>query len=135
MIGYEDHEIANDFAEFEIRLHPEDHDRVMATVVDYLEGRLPLYQVELRFQHKNGSYRWILARGVALRDETGNPYRMAGSHTDITATKQVEAQLIKQAAELATVAEISATISTILEPQLMLQAVVDLTKERFSLYH
>lgn len=49
--------------------------------------------------------------------------------------RESQDQLAKQAAELATVVEISRAISTILEPQLMLQTVVDLTKERFGLYH
>ena len=73
MIGYEDHELANEFSTFETRVHPEDHDRVMKTVNDYLCGSLDHYSVEFRFQHKDGSWRWILARGRALRDAEGKP--------------------------------------------------------------
>jgi diguanylate cyclase (GGDEF)-like protein len=36
---------------------------------------------------------WILSRGLAVRDEAGKAYRMAGSQTDITARKLVEEQL------------------------------------------
>ncbi|MFO1437943.1 MAG: ATP-binding protein [Verrucomicrobiaceae bacterium] len=93
MIGYDDEELANDFSTFETRVHPEDHDRVMQTVKDYLYGPLDRYAVEFRFQHKNGSWRWMLARGRALRDPDGKPYRMAGSHTDITEQKLAEEQL------------------------------------------
>ncbi|WP_395735558.1 ATP-binding protein [Prosthecobacter sp.] len=95
MIGYADDEIANDFSTFENLLHPEDHDRVMATLNDYLESRIPRYAVEFRFRHKDGSWRWILARGRALRDEHGKPYRMAGSHTDVTERKRDEEELRK----------------------------------------
>ena len=93
MIGYDDEELPNAFGTFESRLHPEDHDRVMQAVKDYLYGPLDRYVVEFRFQHKDGSWRWILARGRALRDAEGKPYRMAGSHTDITEQKLAEEQL------------------------------------------
>jgi PAS domain S-box-containing protein len=95
-LGYEDQEITHQFHEFESRLHPDDHDRVLKTVHDYLEGRLGQYSVEFRMQAKDASYRWILARGVALRDAQGKPFRMAGSHTDITDRKEVERKLADQ---------------------------------------
>lgn len=95
MIGYEDDELENVFSTFESHLHPEDHDRVMSTLDDYLAGRTPRYSVEFRFRHKDGGWRWILARGRALRDERGTPYRMAGSHTDVTERRQVEDELRK----------------------------------------
>ena len=93
MIGFEDEELVNEFESFKSRLHPEDHDRVMETIHEYLHGSLERYVVEFRFRHKDGSWRWILARGRALRDADNKPYRMAGSHTDITARKLAEEQL------------------------------------------
>jgi len=96
MIGYQDDELENSFATFERLLHPDDHDRVMEALNAYLNGESPRYAVEFRFKHKNGSWRWILARGRALRDENGKPYRMAGSHTDVTERKHAEEEL-KQA--------------------------------------
>lgn len=93
MIGYDDDELENDFSTFEHLLHPEDHDRVLAALDDYFEGRIERYAVEFRLKHKNGSWRWILARGRALRDSKGKPYRMAGSHTDVTERKKAEEEL------------------------------------------
>jgi PAS domain S-box-containing protein len=87
MVGYSDDEFNNDFSEFEEKLHPEDHDQVMQAVQDYLQAKIPAYEPVFRFRHKDGSYRWILARGIAVRDEKGAPVRMAGSHTDITETR------------------------------------------------
>ncbi len=135
MIGYADHELPNDFAEFESRLHPEDHDLVMASLAGYLEGRLAEFELEFRFRHKDGSYRWILGRAALVRDDNDRPVRIAGSHMDITDRKQAAEKLARRAADLQAVAEVSTAAAAILETERLLQEVVDLTKARFGLYH
>jgi PAS domain S-box-containing protein len=101
MLGYRDDEVGNNPAAWEALLHPEDRGRVLASLGEYLEGRRPVYEVEHRLRHKDGSYRWILTRGVALRGSDGKPVRMAGSHVDLTGRKQAEEQLTRAYAELA----------------------------------
>ncbi len=103
ILGYQDHELEHQFSAFESRLHPDDHDRVLAAVHNHLEHRIP-YDVEYRLRTKQGTYRWIHARGQALWDETGQPVRMAGSISDITEHKRAQAEIyeIKQRLELAT---------------------------------
>lgn len=93
MLGYEDSEIPNHLDSFKKVLHPEDSERVLAVLFAYLAKKIPNYEVEFRALHKDGSYRWILTRGVALWDSSGVTYRVAGSHTDITERKQREAAL------------------------------------------
>jgi eukaryotic-like serine/threonine-protein kinase len=90
ILGYEDHELANNLDEWSDRLHPDERERVMAANYAHINGTTSHYEYEYRLRHKDGSYRWILARGVALRDQSGKAYRMAGSHVDITAWKQME---------------------------------------------
>jgi PAS domain S-box-containing protein len=90
ILGYEDHEITHRLEEWEERLHPDERDRVLAANFAHAQGTTPHYEYEYRMRHKNGSYRWILSRGVALRDASGKAYRMAGSHVDITERKQAE---------------------------------------------
>lgn len=105
IIGYEDWELENKFSTFEEHIHPDDKQRVMDTVNKYFNNKLPAYCQEFRFRHKNGSYVWILARGEALRDENENPYRMAGSHTDITERKMNEERLKQKDKLLSAVAK------------------------------
>ena len=84
MLGYADDELPNRYEQWERRLHPEDASRALNEVRAYLDGERPAFALEHRLQHKDGSYRWTLARGIALLDDEGRPYRMLGSHTDIT---------------------------------------------------
>ncbi len=106
LIGYADDEIGSDFAEWETRIHPKDRDRALATVRDYLNGSLANFELEHRLLHKDGSYRWILARGAVVRDEAGHARRMVGSHLDITERKRLENALREQHAKLIAAEEI-----------------------------
>ncbi len=90
MLGFEQDEITDEFQEWENRVHPDDLGRAMDAVQDYLTGRTPDYELEHRLRHKDGSYRWILARGAAVRDAQGKASRMVGSHLDITDRKRAE---------------------------------------------
>jgi PAS domain S-box-containing protein len=93
IIGYEDAEIAGHVQEWIDRLHPDEREQVLAANYAHIHGTTPHYEYEYRLRHKDGSYRWILARGVALRDASGKAYRMAGSHVDVTERKRVEQAL------------------------------------------
>ncbi len=94
MLGYKDDEMANSFDAWFSRLHPDDVERVEQSVKDHLELKTP-YILEYRLRCKDGSYKWILARGQAKWDETGKPIRMVGSHQDISDRKQAEAEILR----------------------------------------
>ncbi len=90
ILGYRDDELPNEAESFLQHLHPDEVTNIFDVLDAYLAGDIPVYEQEFRMRHKDGSYRWILARGEALRTPDGTPYRIAGSHTDITVRKQAE---------------------------------------------
>ncbi|MCC5814391.1 MAG: response regulator [Leptospira sp.] len=105
ILGYEDHELKNEFQTFASLLHEEDLDRVNQYIQEYMQSKIKDYSIEFRMKHKDGSLRWILAKGEALRDKYGRPYRMAGSHSDITKRKEAELQLSTERTRLAGIIE------------------------------
>jgi diguanylate cyclase (GGDEF)-like protein/PAS domain S-box-containing protein len=91
MLGYAEHEIADKLEEWDKRVHPNDKAGAYADIQRHLKGETPYYQNEHRLRCKDGSYKWILDRGMIVdRDADGKPARMIGTHTDITARKQTE---------------------------------------------
>ena len=93
LFGYEDDEIENTIEGWRAKAHPEDRDFIETVMEEHLEGKSDTYQAEYRFLCKDGSYRWLLARGRLLRDEDGQPLRMAGSISDVTERRIHEAAL------------------------------------------
>ncbi len=101
MLGYAEDEVGDGFEEWDRRLHPEDRARAYATLEEYLGGKRAAFMLEHRLRHKDGSYRWILSRGVVVRDEqTGKPVRMAGSHVDLTERRLAEQALAESESKL-----------------------------------
>jgi diguanylate cyclase (GGDEF)-like protein/PAS domain S-box-containing protein len=84
MLGYQDDEIADKPEDWLERIHDSDRDRVKEEIAAHHEGRTPHFESEHRVRHKDGTFRWMLSRAVAIRDNSGKPVRMAGSQTDIT---------------------------------------------------
>ncbi|MBW2056450.1 MAG: PAS domain-containing protein [Deltaproteobacteria bacterium] len=93
MLGYKDNEIRNHLDDWGRFVHPDDVEEVMRKAEAHLKGSAPLYEVAHRMLHKDGSVRWFLARGTAMRDGNGKPYRVVGTDTDITERKRVEEEL------------------------------------------
>lgn len=91
MLGYEEQDIPGTLAEWDRRVHPEDKARTYADIDRHLKGETSHYQNEHRILCKDGTYKWILDRGMVVsRDAGGKPTRMIGTHTDISERKQAE---------------------------------------------
>ena len=93
MLGYAAEEVAERADAWFSRVHPDDQDTLRCALEEHLRGATPLFQHEHRIQHRDGSYVWVLARGLAVRERGAAATRMAGSLTDITERKRAEQQL------------------------------------------
>ena len=87
MLGYEEGEIGDKPEEWFDRIHDADRERVKEEIAAHQKGSTPHFESEHRVLHKEGAFRWMLSRGVAVHDASGNVLRMAGSQTDITEGK------------------------------------------------
>ncbi|MBA3530468.1 MAG: EAL domain-containing protein, partial [Ardenticatenales bacterium] len=97
MLGCQDDEVGSSPDEWFKRVHPEDIERVRKEIGAHLDGLTPHFEHEYRMLYKDGSYRWVLTRGLAVRDQMGKVTRLAGSLTDITDRKHFEEQLLHNA--------------------------------------
>jgi signal transduction histidine kinase len=70
---------------------------------NYVENPVGDYEAEYRLRHRDGSYRWIHSRGRIYHDPEGQPWRMMGSHVDVTERRTLEENLRALAAHLQTV--------------------------------
>ncbi|TFW10341.1 EAL domain-containing protein [Oxalobacteraceae bacterium OM1] len=71
--------------------HPDDWARMRKCLDDYLRGLVPTYQCEYRLRADDGSWRWVLVRGVIVaRDADSKPLAMTGTISDITVRKESE---------------------------------------------
>jgi diguanylate cyclase (GGDEF)-like protein/PAS domain S-box-containing protein len=93
MLGFAVEDVGDSPREWIDRIHPDDRPPFRRHLDAHLAGASEQLEFEHRMRNAAGEYLWVLARGVAVRDGSGKPYRMAGSQTDITARKRAEHQL------------------------------------------
>ena len=96
MLGFEEHEIKDSLEEWENRVHPDDLEQVYKDLTNHMEGKVESYQNEHRVLCKDGSYKWILDRGIIVqKDEEDNVLRVIGTHTDIDERKKYQEEIEK----------------------------------------
>lgn len=97
MLGYRDDEIGDSPEEWFSRVHEEDRATLQAAIASHVLGHVAHFECEYRIRARDGSWRWMLSRGLAVRNARGEVLRMAGSQTDITDRKDFEERLARQA--------------------------------------
>lgn len=118
-------------------VHPEDAHMVGSAIQKSLESSEKHYQAQLehRVIYADGGQGYFQVNVTVEKDENRKVLQYIGANQDITERKRVEATIQKRAAELATVAAISTQVASLRETEVILQSVVDLSKENFGLYH
>lgn len=123
MLGYTDAELENSYATWHNLIHPDDLKETISSLMNCLEGQVDLFENVHRLKNKDGSWSWILDRGIVMRDEAGNPLRMAGSHADITRLRQIEEALLNQQQELSVLFSMSPDGIVTLSPEHIISSV------------
>jgi len=93
ILGHEDHEIPNRLDQWFMRIHPDDSEQTLAKLNNHLNGHSYYFESVHRMQHQDGSYHWVHDRALAMRDEQGKSYRIAGSMEDVTEQRMAEERL------------------------------------------
>ncbi len=97
MLGLQEDAVGAVPEEWFSRVHPDDLAGLKAELQAHLDNVKPHFEHEHRIRHADRTYRWVLTRGLAVRDQTNTATRMAGSQTDITDRKRAEEQLVHDA--------------------------------------
>lgn len=98
MYGYGEDEMPERADLFDELTHPDDLAQMERDRQAHFDGLTPTYVNEHRIRCKDGSWKWVLTRGMVIsRDAQGKPLRMIGTHTDITERKKSEATIWQQA--------------------------------------
>jgi diguanylate cyclase (GGDEF)-like protein/PAS domain S-box-containing protein len=94
ILGYTADETGKDDFAWVDLVHPDDLPGMNRRLEEYGVAGGDFFEAEFRMRHKDGRWVWILDRGtVAHRDGEGRPLRIIGTHTDVTARKEAEAQI------------------------------------------
>ena len=91
MLGYAENEVENTINTWASLVHPDDKDIVLEKARDYIDGRKDSFEVEMRMRHKDGHEVYVLSRAFLVTHESdGKPFRLVGTHVDITERKKAE---------------------------------------------
>jgi diguanylate cyclase (GGDEF)-like protein/PAS domain S-box-containing protein len=93
MLGYGEHEVQDTRGEWLGRVHADER-APLTQALDAYVAHGEHFAFEHRLQHRDGSYRWMLARATAVRDaETQKATRIVGALTDVSDRREAERRL------------------------------------------
>lgn len=102
MMGYLDASVAR-MEDWKQLVHPDDHEAVLMRLQNHLNASTPFFEAEYRVRHRDGAFRWVHSRGMAIRHASGKAYRLVMMDKDIHPRKELELALIHAAEGLSSV--------------------------------
>jgi PAS domain S-box-containing protein len=99
-LGYEAHECLEDTYFWANHVHPDDAGAFFAKLAGLADCNASNDSYEYRFQHKDGTYRWMQDDPKLIRHEKGLSHEITGYLIDITARKTAEKALDRQTRQL-----------------------------------
>lgn len=111
IFGYTQDEPLTCFEAWIERVHPDDRECLEMILQQQMNGQIETYEIDHRIQHRDGTYRWIRARGSAQRDTEGTISHIAGWHTDITERKLEEQSQARHAQHASFRADVSMALA------------------------
>jgi diguanylate cyclase (GGDEF)-like protein/PAS domain S-box-containing protein len=97
MVGCNEGDLNPEIDSWFSRVHPDDLARLHQLLTEPTNSQDIQLTSEYRILHRDGTYRWMLTKGVAVYDAEGNLSRLAGSQCDITLRKNAEEKLVYDA--------------------------------------
>jgi PAS domain S-box-containing protein len=95
LFGYSPEQLGGPLSHWSDNIHPEDRERIMHSVHDFLESGGTRWKGEYRFRHHNGGYVHVTDHALAERDARGQVVRMVGAMQDVTAQKEASAAILE----------------------------------------
>lgn len=99
VFGFKANEVQNTIEWHTAQIHPDDRERVLATIDQCLHEGLEQWQEEYRYRCADGGYRIVYDRGNILRNDQQKPYRMIGAMLDVTERKKMQEELVRNQIE------------------------------------
>ena len=97
MMGYDEQDIGNKPDDWFSLIHPDDIKQIKEELTQHCNGKNPHFDCEYQILNKQGHYKWVHVRGLAIRDEQDQAIRIAGSQADIHDHYMAQTQLAHNA--------------------------------------
>mgnify|MGYP001139432446 CR=1 FL=1 len=105
MLGLSEDEVSDTVDAWKALWHPDDAAEIEKAMEEYQQGKSDNYEIVHRLRHRNGQWRWILTRGMLIRDAANRPAYWIGTNTDVTEMREAQEALEQEKRRLTNILE------------------------------